>query len=112
MNKPLRTLDEEPQRRAKSVSSALCDTSSDLCPVCGAHWQAAPLEPNAPFGACEACEARALALTLQRQAEQAAQETAALFGVEHVLILQEAGPDQFVLIPFRIGDDLTPDPWG
>jgi hypothetical protein len=49
---------------------------------------------------------------LKRQAQQAAQETAALFGVENVLILQEAHPGQFVLIPFRIGDDMNPNPRG
>jgi hypothetical protein len=110
MNKHLRTLNDEPPRGAKSVSSTLCDTSSELCPICGADSRAANLEPNAPAGPCEACEAKALALRLKRQAEQAAEETAALFGVENVLILQEAHPGQFVLIPFRIGDDLTPKP--
>jgi hypothetical protein len=50
-----------------------------------------------------------LALRLKRQAEQAAEETAALFGVENVLILQEAHPGQFVLIPFRIDDSAAPN---
>lgn len=92
------------------MSSALCDSSSDPCQICGTDWRAACLEPHASSGQCGACEARALALTLKRQAEQAAQETAALFGVENVLILQEAHPGQFVLIPFRIGDGLAPNP--